>query len=58
MADTIFVGTRKGLFKIERGSGSSYSITQASFVGDPVTMVLHDARDGTIYASIGHGHLK
>lgn len=60
MTDRIFVATRKGLFTIERGErgadGGGYAITHASFVGDPVTMVLPDGRDGTVYAAVGHGH--
>src|SRR5262245_42496331 len=56
-AEKILVATRKGLFTIERGApGASFAVTHASFVGDPVTMGLPDKRDGTLYASIGHGH--
>ena len=49
MLESIFVATRKGLFILERGGdGASYRIARSSFVGDPVTMVLPDGRDGTL----------
>lgn len=57
MLESIFVGTRKGLFILERGGdGGGYRVARSSFIGDPVTMVLPDGRDGAIYAAVGHGH--
>jgi hypothetical protein len=57
MTETIFVATRKGLFTLERAAGGGgFAIKQTSFLGDPVTMMLPDGRDGSLYASIGHGH--
>ncbi|MDH3626361.1 MAG: exo-alpha-sialidase [Acidobacteriota bacterium] len=52
--DTLYVATRKGLFRLERRDG--WQITGRSFVGDPVTMILDDAADGTLYAALNLGH--
>ncbi|MEW6730359.1 MAG: exo-alpha-sialidase [Acidobacteriota bacterium] len=58
MSKRVFVATRKGLFSIQRRAGNQpdWSITRVSFLGDPVTMVLPDERDGTIYAALNLGH--
>jgi hypothetical protein len=55
MSDRVHVATRKGLFDVVRGK-SGWTITETAFLGDPVTMVLHDARDGTTYAALNLGH--
>ncbi|MCC2097833.1 MAG: hypothetical protein KDJ29_13125 [Hyphomicrobiales bacterium] len=55
MSDCILVSTRKGLFTIERRSGS-WSITGADFLGDNVTLAMADRRDGSRYAALDHGH--
>ena len=55
MSDRIFVGTRKGLFRLDR-SNSGWQITSTAFLGVPVTMVLPDQRDGNVYAGLDHGH--
>ena len=55
MADTLWVGTRKGLFKLGR-AGSRWEVQQTSFLGVGVTAVLPDGRDGAVYAAVGHGH--
>ena len=55
MAKRILVSTRKGLFELGRGRGG-WAIKNGSFVGDNVTLALHDARDGTDYAALNHGH--
>ncbi|MDE2445855.1 MAG: exo-alpha-sialidase [Alphaproteobacteria bacterium] len=55
MAKRILVSTRKGLFELGRGRGG-WTIKDASFLGDNVTLALHDARDGTDYAALNHGH--
>lgn len=49
------VATRKGLFELERRNGN-WEIGPVSFLGDPVTMVLPDRRDGTLYAALNLGH--
>ena len=55
MSPRLHVATRKGLFCFEK-SGSSWGISGTHFVGDPVTMVMHDPRDGTLFAALDHGH--
>jgi len=55
MSDRLFVATRKGLFTLNRKSGG-WSLGDPEFLGDPVTNILHDARDGTLYATLNLGH--
>ena len=56
MSDRLHVATRKGLFTFDRGASGGWSAAGESFVGDPVTMLLDDARDGTLYAALNLGH--
>jgi BNR/Asp-box repeat len=56
MTDRLYVGTRKGLFFYERNGRGEWKIARTAFVGDPVTYVLHDERDGTLYAALNLGH--
>lgn len=58
MSDRILVGTRKGLFMFARPSGAtpSWQLEAVHFLGDPVTMVLRDPRDGTYHAALNMGH--
>lgn len=51
---SLLVGTRKGLFTLEH-TGSGWSITDVSFLGEPVTAGVVDT-DGTTYAALGTGH--
>jgi hypothetical protein len=51
-----FVGTRKGLFQLARQKAGEWSPIGHDFVGDPVTQLLHDARDGSLYAALNLGH--
>jgi hypothetical protein len=55
MSDRLLVGTRKGLFTIERSQGR-WQIAKVDFLGVPVTMCLVDPRTERVYASLGHGH--
>lgn len=58
MSDRLLVATRKGLFVLD-GAGqdhASWSIAKTAFLSDPVYIVMHDPRDGSIYAALGHGH--
>jgi photosystem II stability/assembly factor-like uncharacterized protein len=55
MKQRILAATRKGLFAIERGR-AGWSVDRVAFLGDNATMVLPDARDGSVYVSLGHGH--
>ncbi|EDY83145.1 BNR/Asp-box repeat domain protein [Verrucomicrobiia bacterium DG1235] len=53
----ILVTSRKGLFLFDQDSDTSqYAIAKTAFLGDPVTLALHDPRDGTLYAALKHGH--
>jgi len=55
MERRLFVATRKGLFQLIRDDGN-WRVAQVSFLGDPVTAVLSDERDGTLYAALNLGH--
>lgn len=55
MSDRFLVATRKGLFTVSRGTGG-WAITDADFLGDNVSMVLSDPRDGRRYVALDHGH--
>ena len=55
MSNTILVSTRKGLFTVNRGRGG-WAVSNGDFVGDNVTLTLHDRRDDTTYAALNHGH--
>jgi photosystem II stability/assembly factor-like uncharacterized protein len=55
MADRILVGTRKGLFDLAR-EGAAWRIARTSFLGDPVSAVLHDPADGSLLAALALGH--
>jgi hypothetical protein len=58
MSNRVLVATRKGLFTIERtrASAGPWAIVRTDFLGDNVSMVLADARDGRLYAALDHGH--
>ena len=55
MSTILHIGTRKGLFQVEPAA-SGWKIFQTSFLGVQVPMILPDARDGTLYAAVEHGH--
>ncbi|RJF97063.1 exo-alpha-sialidase [Noviherbaspirillum cavernae] len=55
MNDRALLATRKGLFELTRSNGR-WHIAPAGFVGEPLSMVLHDRRDGTQYAALNLGH--
>jgi hypothetical protein len=56
MSENLFVATRKGLFELERGAGAKWTIARTSFLGSPVSMILPDRRDGSLYAALDLGH--
>lgn len=57
MSNALLVATRKGLFTLRRGNGvSAWSVAATDFLGDNVSMVLSDPRDGWRYAALNHGH--
>jgi hypothetical protein len=55
MTGSLLVSTRKGLFELGRGR-EGWDIATSSFLGDNVTLALHDPRDGADYAALNHGH--
>jgi hypothetical protein len=55
MSDRLAVSTRKGLFWIDR-NGGGWRVAGADFLGDNVTLTLHDRRSGCDYAALNHGH--
>jgi hypothetical protein len=54
MSDRLLLGTRKGLFLVERNA-QGWHISRDMLLGDPVTMVLAD-RQGHWHAAVEHGH--
>jgi hypothetical protein len=55
MQKTVMISTRKGLFEASKSRGG-WKISDQHFVGDNVTLMLRDPRDGTDYAALNHGH--
>lgn len=56
MSDRLLVGTRKGLFRIEREAGGQWHIGQHWFPGDPVSMLLTEPDTTRCYAALDLGH--
>lgn len=56
MADRLFAATRKGLFELHRKGANNWDVARISFLGSPVTTMLADARDGTLYTALNLGH--
>jgi hypothetical protein len=56
MSDRLLVATRKGLFVLHAGSKGDWTLGEPEFVGEPVSMVLPDPRDGSLYAALNLGH--
>ncbi len=50
-----WLSTRKGLFELRRDA-LAWQIHDVHFLGEPVTMTMVDARDGTVYAALNLGH--
>ncbi|MEX1058613.1 MAG: hypothetical protein WED11_12835, partial [Natronospirillum sp.] len=55
MADTIVLGTRKGTVIIDR-TASGWQARDIYHAGIPVCYATRDPRDGTLWASLDHGH--
>lgn len=55
MTDRAYIATRKGLFEVYR-THEAWHLERQHFLGDPVSMVLPDRRDGTLYAALSLGH--
>jgi hypothetical protein len=56
MQDELMIATRKGLFSVGSGPDRPWEITGSSFLGNNVSLVLSDPRDGARYAALNHGH--
>lgn len=54
MAEELLVATRKGLFQVDGGGRAAPRAI--GFLGDPVSAVLQDPRDGCLYAALNLGH--
>lgn len=55
MSSRLYVGTRKGLFVLERKE-RGFEIIDSAFLGDPIPMVLPDRADDALYAALDLGH--
>ena len=55
MADVFYVASRKGLFTYKR-NGAGWASGAPAFLGEPVSAVLKDNRDGALYAALNLGH--
>ncbi len=55
MTDRLLVGTRKGLFILDRRS-KRWEISATAFLGDPVSAVLADPRTGALHCALNLGH--
>lgn len=53
MTQMLLVATRKGLFRIDPDAAT---LPAPDFLAQPVSAVLHDPRDGAIYAALALGH--
>lgn len=56
MSDRLLVATRKGLFILEADGANGWKLGEPHFIGEPVSMVLPDPRDGSLYAALNLGH--
>lgn len=55
MSDVLNVATRKGLFRFRREDGA-WRAGAPAFLGEPVSFVMADPRDGAVYAALNLGH--
>ncbi len=55
MSEVLYVATRKGLLSFAR-TGDGWHLARTGFLGEPVSMVLPDRRDGYLYAALNLGH--
>ena len=56
MSQGLLVGTRKGLFRMQRDAGGLWDIAQTWFLGDPVSMLLPEDGGRRIHAALSLGH--
>ena len=55
MSDILHIATRKGLVSFKRAA-SGWAASPPAFIGQPVSAILADARDGALYAALRLGH--
>ncbi|MGG5821195.1 WD40/YVTN/BNR-like repeat-containing protein [Falsiroseomonas sp. HW251] len=55
MSTRLLVATRKGLF-VCPAEGEGWRLGRPAFLAEPVSAVLHDPRDGALYAALRLGH--
>ncbi len=55
MPSRLLLATRKGLFLCPEGA-EGWRLGRPAFLGEPVSAVLADPRDGMLYAALRHGH--
>ena len=53
---TLWVGSRKGLFRYDETTSGWQVAGPPAFLAAPVTVLLDDPRDGTLYVALSHGH--
>jgi hypothetical protein len=56
MSDRLLVGTRKGLFRIDRGNPGRWRIGATWFLGDPVSQLLAEPGGRRLHAALALGH--
>jgi hypothetical protein len=55
MSDVIYIGARKGLFRLRRHN-DGWRAEKPWFLAEPVSAFLRDPRDGALYAALNLGH--
>ena len=55
MAQSLHLGTRKGLFRVEKSQGK-WQITNTEFLSDNVSIVTPIPHNQSIFAALDHGH--
>ncbi|MEK6675335.1 MAG: exo-alpha-sialidase, partial [Planctomycetota bacterium] len=56
MKNRLFVATRKGAFVLERRMAAKWEVVHSGFLGDNLSIITHDGRDGSVYVAAAHGH--
>lgn len=56
MSNRLLVGTRKGLFRIERDKNGNWGIVQSWFLGDPISMLLVEPHNSRLHVALDLGH--
>ena len=56
MGDRVLVGTRKGLFRVERVGSRRWAVRRTWFLGDPVSMLLAEPGTQRRHVALDLGH--